>query len=152
MIIAAFDPGLSGAVAVTGAQTTNSVYDLPTMGAGKQVILNGTALADILARVQVKHVVIEHVASMPKQGVASTFKFGTAFGQIIGVVQALGLSHEFVRPNVWKKALGLSSDKEAARRRAIELFPGLAVELARKKDHNRAEALLLARWWWEARG
>lgn len=154
--LASFDPGLSGAVAITSGphHTSAEVHDLPVMGAGKQVILDGGALRRLLERGRVDCAVIEHVSSMPKQGVSSTFKFGTTFGQIIGVVQSLGVPHEFVRPHVWMGQMKLPSGpdkKEAARRRAIELFPNLAEELARKMDHNRAEALLLALWWWERR-
>ncbi len=156
--IAAFDPGKSGAFAIAkpthivhgAARAIYSVDDLPLMGAGKQIILNGAAIARTLAAAHVRHVIIERVHSMPGQGVAGVFKFGTVFGQILGVVQALEIPYELIEPSKWKRALGLPGGPgkgEASRGRALELFPHLSAELARKMDHNRAEALLLARWW-----
>lgn len=154
MIIAAFDPGLSGALAVSSsAKKAVGVCDLPLVGQDKQTLINGVELARVLQHYEVEHVVIERVASMPGQGVSSTFKFGTTFGQIIGVVQALSIPHEFASPAKWKREMRVPGKNdggaEVARARAIELFPALAGELTRKKDHNRAEALLLGRWWWE---
>lgn len=154
MIIAAFDPGLSGACAeicfVTPTRRIKQaqVWDLPTMGAGKQTVLNG---ADISALMQkVEHAVVEHVHAMPGQGVAGMFRFGTAFGQILGILQALKIPYDLVSPAKWKRDMGLSGGVgkgEAARLRAIQLFPSLSGEFKLKKDHNKAEALLLAHWW-----
>lgn len=150
MILAAFDPGLSGAVAVTTARNKASVFDLPIMGLGKQNILNGAALADLLLREKVEYVIFEQAQTMPKMNVAAQGRYMSAFGQLLGVVQALKIPYDKpVRPHQWKKDMRLGRDKEDSRRRAIELFPRLAGDLARKKDHNRAEALLLARWWWD---
>lgn len=152
-IIAAFDPGITGAVALCNEYTKHApigVFDLPTMGTGKQVVLNGTGLAAILRDARAEYAVIEHVHSMPRQGVTGVFKFGCVFGQILGVVQALGIPYELVQPATWKRGMRLPGGEgkgEAARGRALELFPSLCDQLARKKDHNRAEALLLARWW-----
>lgn len=89
---------------------------------------------------------IEKVGSMPKQGVSSTFKFGRSYGEIIGVVAAHKLRMDFVPPGVWKRTFGLSKDKDASRLKAMELFPQLRDRLTRKKDHNRAEALLIAEY------
>lgn len=161
MIIAAFDPGVTGAVAllsiskahrVTHHDSGIDVYDLPTMGEGKQVVINGKALAAKLLEAGAEYVVIEAVHSMPGQGVSGVFKFGTVFGQILGVVQALGIPYELVQPAKWKREMRLMGGDgkgEASRARALELFPALHASLARKRDHNRAEALLLARWWVE---
>ncbi|MBZ0171139.1 MAG: hypothetical protein K8E66_02045 [Phycisphaerales bacterium] len=154
MIIAAFDPGLSGAVAICwcAKRPTWAVRDLPTMGLGKQIVLNGAGLAEYLRDNLVDHTVVERVHSFPGGGVAGMFRFGTAFGQILGVVQALGIPYELAEPAKWKRDMRLpggAGKGEASRLRALELFPRLAGELARKRDHNRAEALLLARWWVE---
>jgi len=155
MNLAAFDPGLSGAVAICKDAAApqrapaRRVLDLPTMGAGKQRILNGAVLTAYLREDEVDHAIIEHVHAMPGQGVAGMFRFGTAFGQILGVVQALGIPYELVQPAKWKRDMRLPGGEgkgEAARLRALELFPDMAEMLARKMDHNRAEALLLARW------
>ena len=83
---------------------------------------------------------------MPKQGVSSTFKFGKAYGVVIGVVAALKIPVHFVAPSVWKRHFGLSADKEEARARALQYWPERAELFARKKDHGRAEAALLARY------
>ncbi len=94
-------------------------------------------------------VVIEHVASMPKQGVASTFKFGMSFGVALGVVGGMDLPSTLVRPAKWKRDMGLTSDKERSRRLAIERWPNHADSFKLKKHDGRAEAALLALWYYE---
>jgi crossover junction endodeoxyribonuclease RuvC len=144
------DPGLTGAVAVLNDGIR--VFDMPVSakvsGKGQQV--NAHDLATLLrswmpgSRVTVY---VEKVASMPKQGVASTFNFGETAGVIRGVVAALGLELLYVTPQKWKKHLGLlNMQKDAARTLAIQLYPGLADDLARKKDGGRADAILIARY------
>src|SRR5262249_13394755 len=90
------------------------------------------------------HVLIEESQAMPGQGVRSMFTIGLGMGVWLGILGALGLAHTRVRPHVWKRALSLTSDKEQVRWRAIQLYPG--ADLRRKKDHGRAEALLLAHY------
>ena len=146
-VLASFDPGVSGALAIYAGAWR--VIDLPIMGMGKQVILNGAALASELRAASVTYAVIERVHSWPGGGVAGMFKFGTVFGQILGVVQALNIPYELAEPAKWKREMRLAGEddkKEQARLRALELFPGLHTDLARKRDHNRAEALLLGQW------
>jgi crossover junction endodeoxyribonuclease RuvC len=87
---------------------------------------------------------LERVASMPKQGVASTFRFGRAFGTAIGVIGALKVPLIMVAPAKWKVHFRLSADKEQSRALALRLFPACAEQFQRKRDHNRAEASLLA--------
>ena len=87
---------------------------------------------------------------MPGQGVSSTWTTGYGFGVWLGVLAALALPHTRVRPAIWKRAMGLGKDKEQARLRAIQLFP--SADLRRKKDHGRAEALLLAWYGWQCLG
>ena len=93
------------------------------------------------------HVSIEEAQAMPGQGTRSMFTIGVGFGVWLGILGALGLAYTRIRPGVWKRALGLSGDKEQARLRAMQLFP--AADLRRKKDHGRAEALLLAYCGWQ---
>lgn len=88
--------------------------------------------------------VVEAVHSMPKQGVASSFKFGVAFGGAIALAERLRCTWQLVTPQVWKKALGLDSDKQKSLDLARKLWPD--APLKRKKDNGRAEALLLAYW------
>jgi crossover junction endodeoxyribonuclease RuvC len=91
-------------------------------------------------------VAIEHVAARPGQGVSSMFRFGQAVGVIAGVAAALGTPIEWISPARWKKAAGLGSDKELSRLRAIDAWPQQARLFSRRKDHNRAEAALIAAW------
>ena len=81
---------------------------------------------------------------MPKQGVASSFKFGVSKGVIIGILVALDIPTSYVTPTVWKKGMGLNADKERSRKAALDRWP-LSKELFRLKKHaDRAEAALIA--------
>ena len=92
-------------------------------------------------------VIVEQVNAMPGQGVTSMFNFGQTFGAIKGVCAALGLPIFFVRPSKWKKHFELiNSSKDASRTKAIEMYPNLSHKLARKKDVNKSDAILIARY------
>lgn len=145
MHILAIDPGVNGAAAHLysgGAQ----VFDLPTAGTGKHRVFMPAIFADQIREIAPTFAVIERVHAMPRQGVSSSFRFGQAFGAIEGVIGALGISLNYVTPATWKRGLGLSADKDEARLRAIQLYPAAAAALSRKKDIDRAEALLIATW------
>lgn len=88
--------------------------------------------------------VVEDVHAMPKQGVSSTFKFGMAVGSILAVVELTRDPWMIVRPQQWKKDMGVTSDKNTSLDLARTLWPG--APLSRQKDHGVAEALLLAEW------
>jgi crossover junction endodeoxyribonuclease RuvC len=146
------DPGLQGAVAILDAAgALVALHDVPTLtlptsrGTRHEYDLPGMA-ALLAPYTQDAHVLIEEAQAMPGQGVRSMFTIGLGFGAWLGILGALGLAHTRSRPATWKRRLGLSGDKEAARLRAIQLFSG--ADLRRKKDHGRAEALLLAYWGW----
>lgn len=150
MIYIGIDPGLFGAVAIldTPPGTPLDVRDTPTvtlqMSRGTRREYDVSGMAAILApfmRLHV-HVILEESQAMPGQGVRSTFTTGLGFGLWLGVLAALTLPYTRVRPAIWKRALSLGKDKERARLRAMQLFP--TADLRRKKDHGRAEALLLA--------
>ena len=95
-------------------------------------------------------VVIEHVTAMPGQGVTSMFNFGQSFGILKGICSAMQLSVYFVRPAKWKKYFNLiNSEKDASRTRAIEIFPYYSSYLSRKKDSNKADAILIASFFFE---
>jgi hypothetical protein len=148
--IAAFDPGSSsGAVAFyfTSHPGHISAADLPVV-AGQ---VDPATLAARLNQMRPDVAVIERVAAMPRQGVSSTFKFGTAYGILQGVVAALEIPVHFVTPGRWKKHFGLSAEKEESRARALHLWPGRSDLFGRKKDHGRAESALLARYFAETR-
>lgn len=87
--------------------------------------------------------IIELVSAMPKQGVASTFRFGMGCGMLRGVLAARGIPLAQVAATRWKRHFGLDSDAEKSRALALRNWPH-CVRLGRKKDHGRAEALLLA--------
>jgi hypothetical protein len=140
--IAAFDPGLSGALAILGDFDEIHLHDFPQVNSE----LDPSALARLLRSYAPRRAIVEHVHSMPKQGVASTFKFGRSYGTILGVLGALSIPTTRVRPQTWKHHFGLlRQPKEASRALAVRLYPDLD-GLHLKKHHGRADALLLARF------
>jgi len=145
MIFAAIDPGaVHAAIAVFHDDKPVFVDDLRVVDG----MLDATALAGALADMRVGAVVVENVHAMPLQGLASTFKFGMGVGIIHGVTGALRLPLARVTPNQWKKFHNLPADKETARQRAIHRWPELNARLGRKKDCDRAEALLIGDWYY----
>jgi len=140
--IAAFDPGLSGALAVLGDFDDVVLFDLPQ--ANRE--LDPAALARMLREARPRRAVVEAVGAMPGQGVTSMFNFGRSYGTILGVLGALEIPTVRVRPAVWKRHFGLiRQDKDASRALALRLYPALqGLEL--KRHHGRADALLLARF------
>ena len=95
-------------------------------------------------------VIIEQVSAMPGQGVTSMFNFGQSFGILKGICSAMQLPMYFVRPAKWKKYFGLiNSEKDASRTRAIEMFPYFSSQLSKKKDSNKADAILIASFYHE---
>lgn len=143
-VILGVDPGKSGALAFIFQNDMNrvAVEDMPLADGN----ISSPALAQIIKRFGPTVAVIELVHSMPKQGVASVFSFGKSFGQAIGVIGALNIPLHFVTPGKWKKSYGLGADKEECRARALALFPACSASFARKKDHGRAEAALIAKY------
>jgi len=143
MRILGIDPGVSGAYALLGSNGLVTVVDdLPVIN--RQV--DAAEWRRVLTEIKPDVAVVELVHSMPKQGVASTFKFGMAAGLIRGVLLGAGVPIIDVAPTVWKKHFKLSgSDGERSRALAVQRFP-TSPALSRKKDHNRAEALLIALW------
>jgi Holliday junction resolvasome RuvABC endonuclease subunit len=142
MRVLGVDPGVSGAYAFLGPNgAVPIVDDLPVVN--RQI--NAGEWRRIVERIAPDTAIVELVHSMPKQGVASTFRFGMACGLIRGVLLGAGVPIVDVTPNVWKKYFRLDNDAEKSRALACRRFPALA-GLGRKKDHNRAEALLIALW------
>ena len=144
MIILGIDPGITGALAFYDPSCSDRVdaYDMPV--AAKAI--DGRNLHALISRHVPSRAVIEFVHAMPRQGVSSTFAFGRSFGTAIGVLEAMMLPVFYVSPQRWKRYYGLDSDGEKSRRSALDLFPQSAALFARKKDHHRAEAALIARW------
>jgi len=153
MIIFGVDPGVSGAISVLENKKIIEVYEMPTMIDGKKnkKQINGSQVANIIKeRLNGDNeiiVVVEHVNAMPGQGVTSMFNFGQSFGVIKGICSALSLPIYFVRPSKWKKHFNLiKTNKDASRTKVIEVYPEISSKLYRKKDSNKADAILIARY------
>jgi len=151
MIIIGIDPGISGAISIIEHKKILEVYDTPTMIDGKKNKrqINSAQVTNIIKERLNKEkdvvVVVEQVNAMPGQGVTSMFNFGQSFGVIKGICAALGLPIYFVRPTKWKKHFNLiKTNKDASRTKVIEAYPEISSKLHRKKDSNRADAILIA--------
>lgn len=150
-LILGIDPGLSGALAVIEGDEVILLEDLPTVQFSNARIkhrIDGAGLAQLLNPFAgaIGMAIVEKVAARPGEAPSGAFSFGYSSGVIAGVLGALQIPVTTVQPAVWKKAMGLGADKDLSRSRAIEMFPKVAGMLARKRDHDRAEALLLAAW------
>ena len=158
MKIIGIDPGLSGAIAVMEGNKIMDIFDMPVMPEGKKNKrqLNSAQLAKLL-KDNIKNneevaIIVEQVNAMPGQGVTSMFNFGQTFGAIKGICAALGLPIFFVRPAKWKKHFELiNSSKDASRTKAIEMYPSISHQLSKKKDVNKSDAILIARFYNETR-
>jgi len=153
MLIIGIDPGISGAICFFEDGQVKEIIDMPVMADGKKNKrqINGPQVYnEILKRInkfQKKDiiVVIEQVSAMPGQGVTSMFNFGQSFGVLKGICSAMQLSMFFIRPAKWKKYFGLiKTEKDASRTKVIEIFPYISSQLSRKKDSNKADAILIA--------
>ena len=158
MLIIGIDPGVSGSICFLQDGKITDVVDMPTMTDGKKNKrqVNGSQIFnEISKRInKVKNqdirVVIEQVSAMPGQGVTSMFNFGQSFGILKGICSAMQLPMYFVRPVKWKKYFNLiNSEKDASRTRAIEIFPYFSSHLTKKKDSNKADAILIASFYYE---
>ena len=158
MRILGIDPGLSGAIAILEEKKVLSIFDMPVMADGKKNKrqLNSAQLVNIIRENIVgAHeiaVIVEQVNAMPGQGVTSMFNFGQTFGAIKGICAALELPIFFVRPSKWKKHFELiNSSKDSSRTKVIEMYPSLSNQLSKKKDVNKSDAILIARYYSETR-
>ena len=158
MKIVGIDPGLSGAIAILEDNKVLSLFDMPVMSEGKKnkKQLNSAQLVNILRENILNSediaVVVEQVNAMPGQGVTSMFNFGQTFGAIKGVSAALNLPIFFVRPSKWNKHFELiNSSKDSSRTKVIEMYPSLSSQLSKKKDVNKSDAVLIARFYYETR-
>ena len=158
MKVFGIDPGLSGAIAILHKKKVLNLYEMPVMSEGKKnkKQLNSAQLVDIIRENSIGDdeivVVVEQVNAMPGQGVTSMFNFGQTFGAIKGVCAALNLPIFFVRPSKWKKYFELiNSSKDSSRTKVIEMYPSLSSQLAKKKDVNKSDAILIARYYYDTR-
>jgi hypothetical protein len=135
------DPGITGGVAALFTDGTITAFDIPTVDGSVDV----DALVRRIRELAPRLAIIERAQAMPKQGVVSVFKYGTAFGALCAVTAICEIPTHLVSPRRWKKHFGLDADKERSRALAIRLWPGCGL-FERKKDHGRSEAALLARY------
>ena len=153
MLIIGIDPGISGAICFFQNGEISDVIDMPSMADGKKnkrqinsrQVFNEVSERIINIPKKDIIVVIEQVSAMPGQGVTSMFNFGQSFGVLKGICSAMQLSMYFVRPAKWKKYYGLiKTEKDASRTKVIEIFPYISSKLSKKKDSNKADAILIA--------
>ena len=158
MLIIAIDPGISGSLCFFEEGKIIDIVEMPNMASGKKNKrqVNGAQIYNEIS-LRIKNfqkedikVVIEQVSAMPGQGVTSMFNFGQSFGVLKGICSAMQLPMYFVRPAKWKKYFNLiNSKKDASRTKAIEIFPYISAQLSKKKDSNKADAILLASFFFE---
>jgi len=158
MLIIGIDPGITGSICFLENGKILDVIEMPNMAEGKKnkKQVNGSQIYNEISQ-RIKQfdkkdikVIIEHVSAMPGQGVTSMFNFGQSYGVLKGVCAAMRLPMYFVRPAKWKKYFNLiNSEKDARRTKAIEIFPYFSSNLAKKKDSNKADAILIASYYYE---
>ena len=158
MLIIGIDPGISGSICFFEDGKILDVIEMPTMTEGKKnkKQVNGSQIYNEICKIkkdiekQEIRIVIEQVSAMPGQGVTSMFNFGQSFGILKGIFSAMQLPVFFVRPAKWKKYFNLlNSEKDASRTKAIEIFPYFSSRLSKKKDSNKADAILIASFYHE---
>jgi len=145
------DPGVRGGLAIVeindgAAPQLVDAIDIPVAGVGAKERVDVLAIRTWIIAHRPQHALIERAQAMPKQGASSGFKYGRAVGAIEAVLACCEIPMTVVEPSAWKKAHHLrGGDKESGRQRALQLFPAAhAPLLARKRDHGRAEAALVA--------
>jgi crossover junction endodeoxyribonuclease RuvC len=145
------DPGIRGGLSIVaidangGAPLLVDAIDIPVAGVGAKERVDVLALRTWILQHAPQHALVERGQAMPKQGASSGFKYGRAIGAIEAVIACCAIPLTIIEPTAWKKFHQLrGSDKEAGRQRALQLFPSAHALLARKKDHGRAEAALIA--------
>ena len=158
MLIIGIDPGITGSICFFKDGKILDVIEMPTMTEGKKnkKQVNGSQIYNEISKKIEKtdkkeiKVIIEQVSAMPGQGVTSMFNFGQSYGILKGICSAMQLSMYFIRPAKWKKYFNLiNSEKDASRTKAIEIFPYFSNNLSKKKDSNKADAILIASYYYE---
>ena len=148
--LAGFDPGLRGGAAIleiddNGANPRiRDAINLPVIGVGAGARIDVLALSQWLALNEPDHAFVERSQPRPRQGISSTFRYARATGMIEAVITVLKIPMTTIPPTSWKRFHHLGSDKEQSRQRVLELFPASHALFARKCDHQKSEAVLLA--------
>jgi len=160
MIIIGIDPGLTGACAVLDHLGVRAVFDLPTMpvpGAGPKALVKRKIDGRALCQLLLKHcpasegkptAVLEKVNTMggANNAVQTQGSLMRSLGAIESVLECLNYPLQYVAPQSWKRSFNLGREKSESLDAARRLYPAAAGDLSRQKDHNRAEAVLLAHW------
>lgn len=162
MMVISCDPGLTGAIAlICSKRGLLECEDIPICSNGQATgsmknWVDVTGLRDLLVAWSVKHCFAENsvevcierpiaMPTLPSQTIACQFDtFGVIRALVSGKVPSVAVY--FVNPQAWKKHFGLRSDKDESIACALKLYPSAFNMLARKKDHNRAEAILIGHW------
>lgn len=148
MTILGIDPGVSGALVwLRDGASVLMVCDIPTFAAGGRKgrrIIDTRRLLELLNSFPADTAVLEEVSSMPRDGHVGAFSFGRAYGVIEMALTSARIPFHTVRPQVWKRKLGVTGDKDQSRLIATRLIPHGADQWPLKKDHHRADAALLA--------
>ena len=158
MLIIGIDPGINGAICLFKDGKIVDVFEMPKMAVGKknksqvnasqifneiQKAVEGEDKTKVIA-------VIEQVSAMPGQGVTSMFNFGQSFGVLKGIFSAMQIPMDFVSPVKWKKFFNfINTNKDASRTKAIEIYPYFSSKLSKKKDANKADAILISSFYYQ---
>jgi crossover junction endodeoxyribonuclease RuvC len=149
-IFLAIDIGISGAIARLDAEKRLlDLYDLPVLadGPASRRTINGPLLAELVFKSHATRAFVESVGPRPGEGAVGAFAFGRSRGIVEGVLAAAGIPITWIAPAQWKRLVGIppgkDGAKDAARSKAIAIWPGEAARVARVKDHGRAEACLI---------
>jgi crossover junction endodeoxyribonuclease RuvC len=144
------DPGIHGGLAIVRIEPGKppvlvDAVDIPTIGYAAKERVDFQAVRNWIERHAPQYAGIERAQAMPRQGASSGFKYGRAVGTLEAAIAACHVPLTIIEPTAWKKAHQLrGGEKEASRQRALQLFPSAHAFLARKKDHGRGEAALIA--------
>ena len=151
MRVLAADPGKAGAIALVEGLKLLHVFDMPVVALKKGTTLCAQSLNGLLADMLHEHgpvdvAYVERVHATPQMGVSSAFDFGRSFGVLEMALIARGIRVEYVTPQAWKKALGLTADKSSSLSLARAKWPDAEEWFRRQKDEGRAEAALIAEY------
>ena len=144
------DPGITGGLSIVeltdgAAAVLVECIDIPVIGSGAKERVDVAAIRNFIEAHKPARALIERAGAMPKQGLSSTFKYGRATGAIEAAITLCSIPIEIVEASAWKRFWHLpGKDKEGGRQKALQLFPAAHAALARKRDHGRAEATLIA--------
>lgn len=142
VIFIGIDPGLAGGIGIINTEDNSAIAYKYTPDKLIEVLHTLVDKDNV-------HFTVEQVHAMPKQGVSSTFTFGTGYGMILGILRANGIIPQNAKPSVWKRKLGVTADKQTSIHKAMKLFPNtslLPTPRCRVPSDGLAEALLIAEY------